>query len=98
MVDHDNLLIYPDSNEMFKIHADASTFQFGAVVSQNSKPITFYIGKLTDDQQQYRVTVKKLLNIVETLKDFRTILIGQKFRTYIDHKSLIYKILIPTEY
>ena len=30
----DNLLTYPDFNETFKIHTDASVFQSGAVTSQ----------------------------------------------------------------
>ena len=44
---HDNLLTYPDFNETFKIHTNASTFQLGAVISQNGKPIAFYSRKIT---------------------------------------------------
>ena len=31
---------------------------------------------------------RELLSIIETLKEFRTILIGQKLRIYTDHKNL----------
>ena len=50
------LLTYPDFNETFKIHTDASAFQLGAVISQKDKPINFYSIKLTDSQQRYTVT------------------------------------------
>ena len=45
----DNLLTYPDFNEIFKIQTDASAFQFGAVIIQKGKPIAFYSRKLTHD-------------------------------------------------
>ena len=35
----DTLSTYPDLNETFKIHTDASTFQLGAVINQKGKPI-----------------------------------------------------------
>ena len=54
--------------------------------------IAFYCRKLTDVQQQYTVTERELLSIVENLKDFRTILLGQKLRIYTDHKNLTCKI------
>ena len=43
----DTLLTYPDFNETFKIHTNASAFQLGAVISQKVKPIAFYSIKLT---------------------------------------------------
>ena len=78
IMDHDNSSTYPDFNETFKIHTDASAFQLGAVISHKVKPIAFYSRKLTDSQQWYRVTEIDLISIVETLKEFITILPGQK--------------------
>ena len=89
----DTLSTYPGFNETFKINTSASTFQLGLVISQKCKPISFYSRKLTDTQQRYTVTEKGLLSIVETLKEFRTILLGKKLRIYNDHKNLICKIL-----
>ena len=34
IVDRDTLSTYPDFNETFKIHKDASAFQLGAVISE----------------------------------------------------------------
>ena len=42
IVDRDTLSTYPDFNETFKIHTDASAFQLGAVISQKGKTIAFY--------------------------------------------------------
>ena len=53
--------------------------------------IAFYCRKLTDVQQQYTVTERELLSIVENLKYFRNILLGQKLRIYTDHKNLTCK-------
>ena len=40
IVARDNLLTYPDFNETFKIHTNASVFQLGDFVRQKVKPIT----------------------------------------------------------
>ena len=87
----DTLLTYPYFNETFKIYTDSSAFQLGAVIIQKGKPITFYSIKITGSQQRYTVTDRELLSVVETLKEFRTILLGQKLRIYTDHKNLMCK-------
>ena len=37
----DTLLTFPDFNENFNIHTDASMFQLGEFIRQNGKPIAF---------------------------------------------------------
>ena len=63
IVAHDTLLNYPNFNEKIKIHANASAFQLGAVISQKGKPIAFYCIKLNDSQQRYTVKERELLSI-----------------------------------
>ena len=73
VVDHDTLLTYPDFNETFKIHTDASVFQLGAVISQKVKHLASCSREVTDVQQWYTVTERELLSIVKTLKEYRYI-------------------------
>ena len=87
------LLTYPDFNETFKIHTNASAFQLGPVIIQKEKHMNFYSEKITDSQQQYKLIDKELISIVETLKEFKTILLGQKLIIYSDHKSFTCKYL-----
>jgi len=58
------------------------------VISQRGKPIAFYSRKLKPEQTRYTTTERELLSIVETLKEFRNILLGQKIIVYTDHKNL----------
>ena len=88
-----NLLTYPNFNEIFDIHTNASAFQLGAVISHKVKTIAFYSRKFADTQQLYTVTENELISIVETMKEIRTILLGQKLRIYNYHKNLACKII-----
>ena len=71
------------------IHTDALSKQLGAVITQGNTPIAFFSRKLTETQQHYSVTKIELLAKVETLKEFKGMLWGQKLRVFIDHKNLI---------
>ena len=85
------ILAYPDFNKPFVIHADASHYQLGAVISEDGKPVAFYSRKLNDAQTRYTTTERELLSIVETLKEYRNILLGHQIKVYTDHKNLVYK-------
>jgi len=85
------MLAYPQFDQPFIIHTDASHTQLGAVISQNDKPIAFYSQKLTPTQTCYTTTERELLAIVETLKEFKNILLGQEIIIYTDHQNLIAK-------
>ena len=91
VVSRETLLSYPDFNKPFEIHTDASKLQLGAVISQEGKPVAFYSRKLNPAQVNYTTTERELLSIVETLKEFRNILLGQQIKVYTDHKNLTYK-------
>ena len=70
------------------MHINTRAFRLGAFISHKGKLIDFYSEKLTGAQKGYTVTEKELLNIVETLEEFKTILLGQKLIIYTDHKTL----------
>jgi len=72
--------------------SDASHYQLGAVVSQDGKQIAFFSRKLNPAQTRYTTTERELLSIiVETLKEYRNILLGQEIEVFTDHKNLVYK-------
>jgi len=87
----ETLLAYPDFNKPFQIHTDASHYQLGAVVSQDGRPIAFYSRKLNPAQTRYTTTERELLSIVETLKEYKNILLGSEIEVFTDHKNLVYK-------
>ncbi len=89
----ETLLTYPNFSKPFQIHTDASDLQLGACISQDGKPLAFYSRKMNPAQTRYTTTEQELLSIVETLKEFRTILLGQQITIYTDHKNLTYKTL-----
>ena len=51
----------------------------------------FYSRKLCNPQLNYTVTKKELLGVVETLKEFRSILHGHRIKVFTDHKNLKYE-------
>ena len=91
IVRRETLLSYPDFNLPFEIHTDASHTQLGVEISQNNKLIAFYSRKLQPAQRRYTTTERELLSIIETLKEFRNILLGQQIVVYTNHKNLTYK-------
>ncbi len=91
VISREALLAYPDFGKTFVIHTDASHTQLGAVISQDDKPIAFYSRKLKPEQTRYTTTERELLSIVETLKEFRNILLGHKIVVHTDHKNLTCK-------
>jgi len=70
IISHKVMLAYPQLDQPFIIHTDASHTQLGAVISQNDKPIAFYFQKLASTQTYYTTTEHELLANVETLKEF----------------------------
>jgi hypothetical protein len=82
------VLAYPDFTKPFDIYTDASTKQLGAVITQDNRPIAFFSRKLSGAQSKCTVTELELLTIVETLKEFKGLLWGQRLNVYTDHKNL----------
>ena len=57
-----------------------------AVIKQLGYPVAYYSRKLTPAQMNYTTIEKEGLGIVETLKEYRTLLLGNKIVVNCDHK------------
>ena len=86
----ETLLNFPDFNKEFHIYTDASDYQLGAVIMQDNKPLAFYSRKLNKHQKRYTTGEQELLSIVETLKEFHNILLGQQLVVHTDHLNILY--------
>ena len=90
VMSQETLLAFPDFDKTFHIYTDASDYQLGGVIMQEGKPLAFYSRKLNQAQKRYTTGEQELLGIVETLKEFRNILLGHKVVVHTDHKNIIY--------
>jgi hypothetical protein len=90
MIIKDAALVYPDYSKEFVVYTDALSKQLGAVITMGNKPIAFFSRILIKTQQHYSMTEIELLVIVETLKEFKGMLWGQRAKVYTDNKNLIH--------
>jgi hypothetical protein len=82
-------LAYPYYSKVFEIYTEASNKQLEAAITQENMPIVFFSRKLSTMQRKYSVTKIELLAIVETLKEFKGMQLGQSIKVYTDHANLI---------
>ncbi len=85
----DVVLAYPNYSREFEINTDDFSKQLGSVITQGNRPLAFFSRKLSATQQKQSVTKLELLATVETLKEFKGKLWGQRLKVYTDHKNLI---------
>jgi hypothetical protein len=57
---------------------------------QEGKLLAFYSRKLNSAQTRYTTGEQELIRIVETLKEFRDILLGEQVIVHTDHLNILY--------
>jgi len=86
------LLRWPKHNAPFEIDTDSWDYQLGGVIKQFGYPVAYYSHKLSPAQKNYTTIEKECLGIVENLKEYRTLLLGNKIIINCDHKNLTHNL------
>ncbi|SAL95633.1 hypothetical protein, partial, partial [Absidia glauca] len=92
------ILQHPDHTKPFILETDASDFAIGAVLFQRGThddhlhPVAFFSRKFKAPEINYEIYDKELLAIVESLQQWRHLLIAsvEPVTIYTDHKNLEY--------
>ena len=79
------LLSLPDYSKPFQVYTDESGYQLGAVLQQEEQPLAYFTRKLMDTQTRYTTEERELLNIVESLKEFKGMILGYPMQVYTAH-------------
>ncbi len=81
-------LAYPNHNKPFHIYTDDSSYQMGAYIVQDDKPVAFWSCKLNDAQLKYAVGDKELLSMVMVLTKFCTMLLKAVLHIHTYHLNI----------
>jgi hypothetical protein len=89
-VSQETLIAFPYFEKKCHVYTGASNKQLRAVIMQEGKRLAFYSRKLSSAQTRYTTGEQELLSIVETLKESKKILLGQKVIVHTDHLNILY--------
>ena len=87
------ILAFPQFDKEFILVCDASDIGIGSCLMQydNSNklhPVAYYSRKLSKSELNYSVTDKESLSVVNSLKNFRFIILGYKIKVFTDHTAV----------
>jgi hypothetical protein len=94
------ILIFPNWENKFHIHVDASGISLGAILVQPREgamdhPIYFSSRKLSQAQCNYTITEREGLAMIYALQKFRHYLLGSYFNFFTDQSTLKYLVNKP---
>ena len=81
-------LVLPDFFQAFELHTNASTVRIGAVLSQNSKPVSFFSEKLSGSKLNDSTYDIEFYTVVQAVRHWHHYLFNKEFILYTDHDSL----------
>jgi hypothetical protein len=95
-----SILVFPDREKTFHVHADASTIELVDILVQLGAGdldhlIEFARRKLSDSEQNYNTIEREGLAMVYALQKFRHYLLGKHFKMFTDHSTLKYLVNKP---
>ncbi len=94
------ILIPPNWQLEFQVHANASLLAIGAMLGQNptskyDQPIVYASKLLNKVKHNYATTKREALVMVYALHKFKHFLLGNKFVFYVYHMVLVYLVNKP---
>ena len=82
------ILRLPDFDKLFDVATDASGTGIGAVLSQDTHPVSYFSEKLNDAKGRYSNYDRELYAVVQALKFWRHYLLHREFTLFSDHDAL----------
>jgi hypothetical protein len=87
----ETLVTFPNFTKKFEFHTDTSKATIRSLHLIRWQASSILLLQASTSTNLYTTTERELLSIVETLKEFRNILLGQKIKVHTDHENLTYK-------
>ena len=77
-----------DLNEQFVVETDASDFCIAATLNQKGRPVAFFSRTLNQNEIKHHPVEKEAAAIVEAIQEWRHFLLGVKFKSVTDQRSV----------